>query len=163
MAGNDWNRERSDLNKADICLSLGNDRMDCGAQLPSRRHREQGIYPAQRAGVKNTLGLHDRITVKQAGRQARKYSLLHRSAQRTFLQRKLSRPMPVPEQPAPPQRYFRSAENSWGTPPPDLSSRPESQCFLKNCTSRSCCFACFSVEKVPRFRRFPVDASFFRE
>jgi hypothetical protein len=110
MAGNDWNRERSDLNKADICLSLGNDRMDCGAQLPSRRHREQGIYPAQRAGVKNTLGLHDRITVKQAGRQARKYSLLHRSAQRTFLQRKLSRPMPVPEQPAPPQRYFRSAE-----------------------------------------------------
>src|SRR6185503_3092592 len=35
--------------------------------------------------------------------------------------------------------------------------------FLKYCTSRSRCLAFSSVEKVPRLRRFPVDASFLRE
>src|SRR5436309_1949800 len=35
--------------------------------------------------------------------------------------------------------------------------------FLKNCTSRSCCSAAARVAKVPRFFRFPVLASFFRE
>jgi len=33
---------------------------------------------------------------------------------------------------------------------------------LKYCTSRSCCFAAASEEKVPRLRRFP-EVSFLRE
>jgi hypothetical protein len=37
------------------------------------------------------------------------------------------------------------------------------QCFLKYCTSRSCCLAFSNVENVPRLRRLPVEASFFRE
>ena len=37
------------------------------------------------------------------------------------------------------------------------------QCLLKYCTSRSCCFACSREEKVPRLRRLPVAPSFLRE
>lgn len=40
---------------------------------------------------------------------------------------------------------------------------PLSQCRLKYCTARSCFFAASRVSNVPRFRRFPVFGSFFRE
>ena len=40
---------------------------------------------------------------------------------------------------------------------------PLRQCFLKNCTSRSCCRAFSSVVNVPRLRRLPVDSLFLRE
>jgi hypothetical protein len=39
----------------------------------------------------------------------------------------------------------------------------QTQCLLKNCTARSCFCAAASDEKVPKFLRFPVFASFFRE
>ena len=43
-------------------------------------------------------------------------------------------------------------------PPP-----PQVHCLLKNCTAFSCFFAAASDLKVPRFFRFPVFGSFFRE
>jgi hypothetical protein len=43
-------------------------------------------------------------------------------------------------------------------PPP-----PQVHCLLKNCTALSCFFAAASDLKVPRFFRFPVFGSFFRE
>src|SRR5437868_338753 len=43
------------------------------------------------------------------------------------------------------------------------SRKQTSYRFLKNCTSPSCFFAAANDENVPRLRRFPVFASFFRE
>ncbi len=41
--------------------------------------------------------------------------------------------------------------------------RELAQCFLKNCTARSCFCAAASDKNVPKFLRFPVLASFLRE
>ena len=47
---------------------------------------------------------------------------------------------------------------------PRLSSdRWARHALLKYCTARSCFWAAAREEKVPRFFRFPVFASFFRE
>jgi hypothetical protein len=43
------------------------------------------------------------------------------------------------------------------------SDRGARHALLKYCTARSCFWAATREEKVPRFFRFPVFASFFRE
>jgi len=47
--------------------------------------------------------------------------------------------------------------------PGEASPPPQVHCLLKNCTAFSCFFAAASDLKVPRFFRFPVFGSFFRE
>jgi hypothetical protein len=53
---------------------------------------------------------------------------------------------------------FTGSEILWSAGP-----RRRCQALLKNWTSRSCLVAAARVEKVPKFRRRPVLAFFFRE
>jgi hypothetical protein len=71
--------------------------------------------------------------------------------------------MPIRDEPRDGPPFIHLSERSLPTNRYLAGSGEGDQCFLKYCTSRSCCFACSRFEKVPKLRRFPVEGSFLRE